>query len=103
MVFSKSLLIVISSPIFGVNTVMFNSAALFKTLFINGPMYSGIDNIPQNINTIDPDKEWPASGIKWSAPGTYKNDLIYHFPAGMETACFSPCVTSQSRSGSSEE
>jgi alpha-L-fucosidase len=61
----------------------------FKSLHVNGPMYSGIDNIPKNIRNIDLARKWPdTSGRDWSAVGTYQNDKIYHLPAGMETAYF---------------
>jgi alpha-L-fucosidase len=65
------------------------SMPLFKTLYLNGPAYSGIDNIPKNLEGIDPAINWPdSSGTKWSAAGSYQNEKIYTLPAGMETAYF---------------
>ncbi|HSB93055.1 MAG TPA: alpha-L-fucosidase, partial [Flavitalea sp.] len=66
-----------------------NSRPVFKGLYLNGPVYSGIDNVPNPIRNIDPLKDWPVSkGKKWSTQGSYNNDKIYQLPAGMETAYF---------------
>jgi alpha-L-fucosidase len=72
----------------------------FKSLHVNGPMYSGIDNIPKNIRNIDLARKWPdTSGKEWSATGAYQNDKIYHLPAAMETAYFGYQEINTSSSG----
>jgi len=58
-------------------------------VYLNGPMYSGLDGVHASVENINIDKPWPGqNGQVWQAHPEWKNGSINMLPAGMMTAYY---------------
>lgn len=67
-----------------------NNPALLSwgPLYLQGPVFSGLDGIHGGLENIDPTMQWTGTKKVWSRKDDWKNSITYSLPGEMNTAYY---------------